>query len=477
LLLQKKNNNEVDSTKNEYDEDKSTEKSNTNNQHETKAILSSDNYFVKKWRQSRLNKVWKLYGNESVAVCIGCLELLMLLLSFIKLAKVERGKDFRVNYKIELFMITFIIRFIVELLALILAVFQGKYLQIASSPLALEWQPSNYFDSMILCFLQFCTGIIAFYFALSAFNGYSNDVEQKNYHIVSKNEEMNEYNACLKRNSNDYYCNNLKINLCNDDFFVEPIKPNTIGFISVTIISAILFSLSTAAAGWIHYHKKTLKTGSKDVILFLFWARMIAIAWEGFGIVMDIIYIPMVAKHIDQQATSVGFLLALELLRVGAEVYWDVKGLKLSYAFRGMYVPASAMSVLKDLNTNRADAMKSNINIDSIVVVTTALNTSDALANEITSFKTEEVFSTGPATGGKWFYLTGGEDREAKYRAFLAIQPLADSDKAWTANGKYYVQVGETIIEGEMGKNDCNHSLAIRNDSTATRIVSTEVLH
>jgi hypothetical protein len=142
-----------------------------------------------------------------------------------------------------------------------------------------------------------------------------------------------------------------------------------------------------------------------------------------------------------------------------------------------MYVPVSAMLVLKDLNINRADAMKSNITIDSIVIVTTALNTSDALAKELISFKTHNVFSTGPATGGKWYKLIGGEDRHAKYNTFLAVQSLVDSDNAWMADGKYYIKVEETLIESVMGQNDCSHSLGIRDDLTATRFVSTEVLH
>jgi hypothetical protein len=59
----------VDIKMNEQDQDKSTETSYMNDPNETTiAIVSSDNYFVKKWRQSRLNKVWRLYGKESVVL-------------------------------------------------------------------------------------------------------------------------------------------------------------------------------------------------------------------------------------------------------------------------------------------------------------------------------------------------------------------------------------------------------------------------
>jgi hypothetical protein len=204
----------------------------------------------------------------------------MLLLSFIKVLDVTVPSDQidpAAPMSKMIYAVMYITRFIAELFAMILAVQQGKYLQIASSPLALEWQPSNYIDSMLLCFFQFGTGVITMSFAIVAHTIYIRSVDYLNYSYYSSNEAR------------------------------PPImKADFIGLIVFAIISAALLVWSVVAAGWIHYHKGTLETGSKDVILFLFWAQLVAIAWEGFGIIMDILYIPLLAARIDKASASVG---------------------------------------------------------------------------------------------------------------------------------------------------------------------------
>jgi hypothetical protein len=337
----------------------------------------------------RLHKLWKLFGNEAVGIMVSLTELLLLFVSiFLTHIESERewpGKryDTELTYWLVFFVANYCLRFSAEACTWGLAIAYQKYRRIGATPLSLEWQPGRLLDFYVISGIEIVVGIITILVVGAA------PSEDSNLLAV------------------------------------------------IMTASFLLLLVGLLNLAWTCKYEEDLTNDGAALVRSVAVTRIVALTWEIWSAVLDITYIAAVSSR-NGRSGCVGFLLLLELARIAWEVYAEVRNANLHYICGKVLIPITCLDIFEFLNSERAEALKSNAKVDGFIAVTSTNSTSQKIVDEIRNL-IPVLNTTGPLVGGEWFSLLGGHARDARFTVKLAIMAVTDSEAVMEQDGFLYI--------------------------------------
>lgn len=196
------------------------------------------------------------------------------------------------------------------------------------------------------------------------------------------------------------------------------------GGVMFVLLTHFLNLVSLVFLSWYLWNRKEIATNEPKTLSFNTYARYLAIVYEGIGACMD-----LTATVVADAPASSALMFMIEVLRTCWELWQDAKDLKATYSFGKLYLPLHSVDFLKNLNTARREALKSNVELNGVVLVGGTRMTSAELVSSIVNML--PALEDGPISGDYWCVALGGTKRDSRYLAWLVIQSTIDSDLAW----------------------------------------------